>query len=364
VLFLIDLADFDQKKLGIELGYPSTLACLVGELGLTESSACRRLTAARLLARFPKIAEYLLSRRLSMASLLALREILDEENHADVLERAAGMSESEVRELVSRITRARSPERELPLVATAPAVGAVATPMATSDVASTPALVTDSAAEEKERPVAITLWVGKDFRDELARVRDLASHVVPSGKVEEVLLHVLSAYRKQKERRRFGGAEPQARPTAKPPRQGDRYVPAAVRREVYDRERGTCAYVGPEGRRCDSTWQLEVQHVVPFARGGQSTPRGLTLFCRSHNLLLAEKDFGAAHVAARIQERRERSQVAKDVRAALKNLGYGSRQAEQAVVQALATVPPRNDFQALLREALRVLGQSSTVVPM
>ncbi|MBI4511062.1 MAG: hypothetical protein HY698_15625, partial [Deltaproteobacteria bacterium] len=39
VLFLIDLADFDQKKLGIELGYPSTLACLVGELGLTESSA-------------------------------------------------------------------------------------------------------------------------------------------------------------------------------------------------------------------------------------------------------------------------------------------------------------------------------------
>jgi hypothetical protein len=30
-------------------------ACLIGELGLTELSACRRIGAARLLARFPQI---------------------------------------------------------------------------------------------------------------------------------------------------------------------------------------------------------------------------------------------------------------------------------------------------------------------
>jgi hypothetical protein len=39
VLFLIELADFDAKKLALELGYPSTLGCLVTELRLSESSA-------------------------------------------------------------------------------------------------------------------------------------------------------------------------------------------------------------------------------------------------------------------------------------------------------------------------------------
>ncbi|MBI4509161.1 MAG: hypothetical protein HY698_05970, partial [Deltaproteobacteria bacterium] len=324
-------------------------------------------------------AEYLLSRRLSVTSLLALREILDEETHAQVLERAAGMSETEVRQLVARIKCARSPEPELPgLVATRAAAGAAATSVATTgETALTPTSIVECTVEEREELVAITLRVGKEFRDELARVRDLASHVVPSGKAEDVLLHVMHTYRKQKERRRFGSARrkstgerglgptgPQPCPSEKIPTQGGRYIPTSVRREVYDREQGTCAYVGPEGRRCGTTWQLEVQHIVPFARGGQPTPHGLTIYCRAHNQLQAEADFGAAHVAARIQERREQSQVAKDVGAALKNLGYGSRQAEQAVVQALATAPPRSDFQALLREALRVLGQSSTVVPM
>src|SRR5437868_12955401 len=55
VLFLVELAEFDAKKLALELGFPSTLGCLIEELGLTESSACRRIAAARLLARFPQI---------------------------------------------------------------------------------------------------------------------------------------------------------------------------------------------------------------------------------------------------------------------------------------------------------------------
>src|SRR5690242_17856067 len=78
VLFLIELADFDARSLALELGYPSTLGCLIGELGLTESSACRRIGAARLLARFPQIAEYLMANRLTLMGLMALKDVLDE----------------------------------------------------------------------------------------------------------------------------------------------------------------------------------------------------------------------------------------------------------------------------------------------
>src|SRR5580765_534224 len=71
VLFLMELAEFDGRKLALELGYPSTLGCLVRELGLTESSACRRISAARLLARFPQIASYLLANKLTLMGLVA-----------------------------------------------------------------------------------------------------------------------------------------------------------------------------------------------------------------------------------------------------------------------------------------------------
>src|SRR5258706_10627705 len=80
VLFLSQLAEFDAKKLGLELGYPSTLACLIRELGLSESSACRRMVAARLLARFPVIAGHLTSNRLGLTTLVVLKDVLDESN--------------------------------------------------------------------------------------------------------------------------------------------------------------------------------------------------------------------------------------------------------------------------------------------
>src|SRR3954449_3971515 len=86
VLFLIELAEFDAKKLALELGYPSTLGCLVTELRLSESSACRRIAAARLLARFPQIVPQLRASRLSLTALVALKDVLDESNVDEVLE--------------------------------------------------------------------------------------------------------------------------------------------------------------------------------------------------------------------------------------------------------------------------------------
>src|SRR3954447_24926003 len=108
VLFLIELADFDARKLALELGYPSTLGCLVRELRLTESSACRRIAAARMLARFPQIAKYLLANRLTLMGLPELTEVPDESNIDELLERASGLSEPDVRQLVMRIRFAAS----------------------------------------------------------------------------------------------------------------------------------------------------------------------------------------------------------------------------------------------------------------
>jgi hypothetical protein len=77
-----------------------------------------------------------------------------------------------------------------------------------------------------------------------------------------------------------------------------RTVPAAVRREVWKRDGGCCAWVGPDGRRCGSRWKLEIDHVDPYGRGGPSDdPDKLRLLCARHNARYAEQVYGSAHMS-------------------------------------------------------------------
>jgi 5-methylcytosine-specific restriction endonuclease McrA len=73
-------------------------------------------------------------------------------------------------------------------------------------------------------------------------------------------------------------------------------IPAIVRREVWKRDGGRCAWVGPDGCRCDSRWKLELDHIRPVAHGGPSTADNLRLACRVHNILHAENTFGREHM--------------------------------------------------------------------
>jgi len=55
-----------------------------------------------------------------------------------------------------------------------------------------------------------------------------------------------------------------------------RYVPASVKRAVFERDGTRCTYVDPVlGRRCTSTHQLQLDHVKPFAQGGETSVENL-----------------------------------------------------------------------------------------
>ena len=65
-----------------------------------------------------------------------------------------------------------------------------------------------------------------------------------------------------------------------------RYIPVAVRREVWRRDQGCCSYVDRHsGRRCGSRYRLEIDHVVPFALGGATELSNLRLRCSAHHRL-------------------------------------------------------------------------------
>jgi 5-methylcytosine-specific restriction endonuclease McrA len=71
-----------------------------------------------------------------------------------------------------------------------------------------------------------------------------------------------------------------------------RHIPRAVRDEVFIRDGGRCSWIGNDGKRCDSPWDLEIDHIIPYAKGGGNSPDNLRLLCARHNRLAAEWEFG------------------------------------------------------------------------
>ena len=69
-----------------------------------------------------------------------------------------------------------------------------------------------------------------------------------------------------------------------------RYIPADVRREVFLRDEGRCTFVSKDGRRCDETVGLHLDHIRMFCRGGEGSLENLRLMCKNHNIYLAEEN--------------------------------------------------------------------------
>jgi len=59
--------------------------------------------------------------------------------------------------------------------------------------------------------------------------------------------------------------------------------------------------VSADGKRCDQRGFLELHHEEPFGRGGPATVANILVICRSHNQLLAERDYGSAFMRHRIE---------------------------------------------------------------
>ena len=74
-----------------------------------------------------------------------------------------------------------------------------------------------------------------------------------------------------------------------------RYIPAALKKAVWQEAQGRCTYTDPRTKhRCESTHMLEIDHALPLALGGQTELQNLRLVCRAHNQFLALQAFGKA----------------------------------------------------------------------
>jgi hypothetical protein len=135
----------------------------------------------------------------------------------------------------------------------------------------------------------VQFTVSRETHDKLRRAQDLMRHAIPNGDPAVIVDRALTLLIVHLERTKLAHA---ARP--RPPRaadRGSRHIPSAVKRAVWRRDEGRCAFEGVEGR-CTERGLLEFHHVVPYAHGGAATQGNIQLRCRPHNQHEAEQIFG------------------------------------------------------------------------
>lgn len=139
----------------------------------------------------------------------------------------------------------------------------------------------------------VQITVSADTYKKLRRAQDLLRHTIPDGDPAAIFDRALTLLLANIERTKLAAATlPQAPRT---PATRSRRIPAAIKREVWKRDGGQCAFVGRNGR-CTERGFLEFHHVIPYASGGGATAVNLQLRCRAHNAYESEQHFGSMWV--------------------------------------------------------------------
>ena len=137
----------------------------------------------------------------------------------------------------------------------------------------------------------------RETLEKLRRAQSLSRHTLAAGDVGSILDRALTLLIDDLERRRFARVA-SAQPSRRERTPSGRHIPAAVRRAVWQRDDGRCAFVGRNGR-CRETAFLEFHHVAPYAEGGGATTDNIQLRCRAHNQYEARLYFGDTLVRER-----------------------------------------------------------------
>ena len=318
-------------------GYGSLFRYCTEALRFSEDAACSRIEAARACRLFPPILDLIASGEVTLTAVRRLGKYLTPENHQAILQRARHATRETIDALVAELDPqpdVRSLVRRLPSALPAVAAPAPPAPMSpptlpgeSTTLVSFPSVrggseapvlpaPTLSLSPSSPRPVVqptspgryrVQFTIGEATHEKLRRLQALLRREIPDGDPGAIFDRAVSLLLDQVETAKLGAARKPGK--ARPIRSGtdmtDKRPPRSparpVKRAVWARDGGQCAFVSRHGRRCTERTFLEYHHVIPYARGGPATIDKIELRCRAHNVYEAELIFGP-HGTSRVRE--------------------------------------------------------------
>ena len=126
----------------------------------------------------------------------------------------------------------------------------------------------------------VQFTVGEATHEKLRRVQDLLRREIPDGDPGAIFDRALTLLLEDVARKKVALTSQPRNGRAAATR--SRHIPARVKRAVWLRDGGRCAFVASAGRRCNERAFLEFHHREPYAIGGEATVANISLRCRQH----------------------------------------------------------------------------------
>ena len=237
------LMELDSRRLYLGQGFSSLFSFCTEALHLSEHAAYNRIEVARAARRVPRLLVALRDGDINLTVARLLAPHITARNCREMLARARHKGSRDIEALVAAVLR--RPERHY-----------------------------------------LQLTVSKEAFEKLQQVRNLMRHITPHGDLAVIFDRAISLLLAQLERTRLAAVKVPRISRGKKSR--SRHIPAAVKRSVWKRDGGRCAFMGTRGR-CPERALLEWHHVVPFAAGGPATTENIELRCRAHNQYEADR---------------------------------------------------------------------------
>ena len=271
------LAEVERRRL-YSKQHPSLFEYCVKVLKYSSAAAQRRIDSMRAMKLIPELEEKIISGELNLSSISQAQSFFRRES-----KQGKAYSIEQKKEVLEKLENKSSRECIQELITISP----------------------QSVPQEKRRELTpekteLKVVLNKDLIEKLDKIKALMSHKNPNMTDQELievmaeaLLQRIDPEEKAKriEARKKQANDAQILPASEVKSKNPRYIPAAMKMDVYMKYKGKCSHVN-----CNSRKFLEYDHIQPLALGGKTTLNNLRLLCRAHNQRAAINLFGAGKI--------------------------------------------------------------------
>ncbi len=310
-VIILALGEIQERRLYAYHGYASLFEMMVKHFKLSETAVYQRLNTMKLIKAIPEVHGMIESGNLSLTNAAMAQSVIQKIEKMEDKK----LTVHEKHEIVQSVSNKTQKQAQVALTEIHP-------------VASLPKTIEKPITAELTQ---IQVLLNKVTYEKLQTLKSLYSHKVPDGDLNKLFELLISsavqnhqfnkASRKKVEANEAQNSEAEMIVSSFVDVTNDnqvtelvgenkmkkakkisnlsstiinnkRYVCLSVKRKIYQRAGGQCEFINEKGHRCQSSFQLEFDHIQSVSHGGCSEIENIQLLCRFHNQFKVNKTHG------------------------------------------------------------------------